>query len=683
VSLTYADMRENARQVADGFERLAGLIGDQPALATSVTHLRERAAKIRNDRFVIAVVGEFKRGKSTIVNALIGERVLPMKVTPCTAILTHIRYHEQKRVMVHFRDGRADGPLEPADFESKYALTIDDIEYASGDEANLSKLEAQYNQAIEDRFGDIDHAEFLWPLELARDGVELVDSPGLEEHPAREQRVIDLLRHADVVIMVLEAVPQFLNQRERRFITQRLKPLGLERRMFCVINRWNMILESLLDPEDAREREQAVAQIEQQIDLNLLPLLGADAGHDPRSRVFRLDGLGALRARMRGGDGATLAATGMPALEAALLAYLGEGRYAARKASDRALLEAVRDDVRKLGAIQLANADRPLQELLDRRRDMDRQLEKAQRAAQHIQSTIKSKGNELGDLLANSLENFIYDDLVPSLDPMVANLDLGPADEVFAFAHQLADVFRPQSSRFAAQIQAHVEPQVVHHFRAKLTEWKELAGLAIIEPKTRELRDELTVELAEYAEAISDAERMATNQQEGARSVNDIVKRWFTSLEGKDVKIGIGGVSFDLAPVVATVTADIALHGALHVSMPVIGFVVSAVLLFIRRERTRAQVRSKVRATIDDNINAFVLRQKDEIRKLLDLRFAEITTDISSRVAEELAFLDNSMRELIEEQRRSEQTAADLRSQHAAFADRAETEIGLLEELAR
>jgi hypothetical protein len=117
--------------------------------------------------------------------------------------------------------------------------------------------------------------------------------------------------------------------------------------------------------------------------------------------------------------------------------------------------------------------------------------------------------------------------------------------------------------------------------------------------------------------------------------------------------------------------------------MPVIGFVVSAVLLFIRRERTRAQVRSKVRATIDDNINAFVLRQKDEIRKLLDLRFAEITTDISSRVAEELAFLDNSMRELIEEQRRSEQTAADLRSQHAAFADRAETEIGLLEELAR
>ncbi len=64
--------------------------------------------KLRKGIVNVVVVGQFKRGKSTLLNAVLGEPVLPMGVTPVTAVVTLVRPGTKRRCRVHFLDGRVD-----------------------------------------------------------------------------------------------------------------------------------------------------------------------------------------------------------------------------------------------------------------------------------------------------------------------------------------------------------------------------------------------------------------------------------------------------------------------------------------------------------------------------------------------------------------------------------------------
>jgi predicted GTPase len=70
---------------------------------------RERLAalqdRLASARLRVLVAGEAKRGKSTLVNALLGRDVLPSGVTPLTAVTTTVRYGDDERVEVRFLDG--------------------------------------------------------------------------------------------------------------------------------------------------------------------------------------------------------------------------------------------------------------------------------------------------------------------------------------------------------------------------------------------------------------------------------------------------------------------------------------------------------------------------------------------------------------------------------------------------
>src|SRR6266571_7233152 len=91
-------------------ERLARGARDLVPLAEMVApHLagraRELAERLEGGRFLISVVGEFKRGKSTLLNALLGRDLLPTGVLPLTAVATEVAYGPEDLVRIHRRDG--------------------------------------------------------------------------------------------------------------------------------------------------------------------------------------------------------------------------------------------------------------------------------------------------------------------------------------------------------------------------------------------------------------------------------------------------------------------------------------------------------------------------------------------------------------------------------------------------
>ncbi|MGL5925372.1 dynamin family protein [Chroococcidiopsis sp.] len=132
------------------------------------SHLEDIKAvenNLRQGVFRFLILGDTKRGKSTFLNALIGENLLPSDVNSCTAILTILRYGREKKVTVYFND---DTKPEQLDFQQfKQAYTIEPSE--------AKELEQDEQQA----FPNVSHALVEYPLPLLEKGIEIIDSPDL------------------------------------------------------------------------------------------------------------------------------------------------------------------------------------------------------------------------------------------------------------------------------------------------------------------------------------------------------------------------------------------------------------------------------------------------------------------------------------------------------------------------
>jgi len=103
----YGSLRTETSLSLDGAARLLRLadlaqdLGAEPVAEEA----RELAARVAEGRFYVACVGQFKRGKSTLLNALVGYEVVPTGYVPVTAVPTVIRFGEELNARVRMRNG--------------------------------------------------------------------------------------------------------------------------------------------------------------------------------------------------------------------------------------------------------------------------------------------------------------------------------------------------------------------------------------------------------------------------------------------------------------------------------------------------------------------------------------------------------------------------------------------------
>src|SRR6185437_7761708 len=131
------------------------------------THLgADIVQKLAADRFHLVVVGEFNHGKSTFVNALLGAHVLPVGVTPTTAVIHHLEYSSEPRTeVVH-----ASGKRVPMPFEQVRLFSV------GGERAPHHSVTAHAHPPAA---GDeVNYLDVGYPAELLRDRIVLVDTPG-------------------------------------------------------------------------------------------------------------------------------------------------------------------------------------------------------------------------------------------------------------------------------------------------------------------------------------------------------------------------------------------------------------------------------------------------------------------------------------------------------------------------
>lgn len=147
----------------------------------------DAAQAIKDGIFKTVIMGTFNNGKSSIINALIGSKILPEAATPATAIISYIRYGKgTNKVFVHFNDGRVE-EMSFHDFFNEYKFNNEDA------------IECKKTNKVT-RFLHIDKSIVNCEMPLLENGVQILDSPGLEDKESATKITINAARNANAIL---------------------------------------------------------------------------------------------------------------------------------------------------------------------------------------------------------------------------------------------------------------------------------------------------------------------------------------------------------------------------------------------------------------------------------------------------------------------------------------------------
>ena len=343
----------------------------------------------RQGVFRLLVLGDMKRGKSTLLNALIGENLLPSDVNPCTALLTFLRYGKEKKVTIYFNDGTAPATVDFKSFKSRY--TIDPTE--------AKKLEQEQKQA----FPNVDYAVVEYPLPLLEKGIEIVDSPGLNDTEARNALSLGYINNCHAILFVLRA-SQPCTLAERRYLENYLKGRGLT--IFFLINAWDQVKESLIDPDDPEELAEAEAKLQRVFKANLGEYCQVDGYDIYDERVFELSSLLALRQRIKNTH-ASLEGTGFPPFLNALNIFLTQERAVAELRQARSLARQSHSRVQEAVELRIPLLGKDVDELKAKMSSVESDFAELRKIRDNFQADIKNKRDSTARTLANSFSEYV------------------------------------------------------------------------------------------------------------------------------------------------------------------------------------------------------------------------------------------------------------------------------------
>jgi GTP-binding protein EngB required for normal cell division len=241
------------------------------------TDVRELFARLAEDRFNLVVVGHFSRGKSSLMNAILGMDRLPTGVIPLTSVITTVAYGSDEKAVLHYHNSYL--PLDiPLNKLADYVTE-------RGNPGNTRGIRA---------------AEVQLPAEILRQGFHFIDTPGLGSSIAENTRTTEaFLPEADAFILVTSYDSPLSG--EELSTLRMIHKSG--RRCFVVLNKQDTVNEA--------DRVEVRAHVQAQLE-------GSFGNAAPA--LYSVSAQQALVARLK--NSADLAQSGLPVLESALIEFL-------------------------------------------------------------------------------------------------------------------------------------------------------------------------------------------------------------------------------------------------------------------------------------------------------------------------------------------------------------------------
>ena len=180
--------------------------------------------QIKQDCFQVVVLGEFKRGKSTFVNALCGSMVLPMDVLPETATINIVLYSDEPKLEIVYKDGLREQCKVSDDVLKRFSASSTDEDLAQ-----------------------IKYLKVGLPIETLKNRICIVDTPGVADlDETRSEITYSYIPNANAILFLLDANAP-LTKTEKDFIENKIIPLGI-RDIIFILNKFDEVDED--DEED-------------------------------------------------------------------------------------------------------------------------------------------------------------------------------------------------------------------------------------------------------------------------------------------------------------------------------------------------------------------------------------------------------------------------------------------------
>ena len=416
---------ELARLLTVSSNYLRRLWPERPSLAQQLEAI---TARLTEERLRIAVLGQFKRGKSTFLNALLGQAVLPTGLLPLTAVPTFLRDGPEYCVEVDYLDGRAGSWMT-----------------AAGPEATLAALRKLVTEEGNPRnAAGIARVQVRLPAPLLAQGIELVDTPGIGSTLQHNtDAAFAVLPECDAAFFVVSVDPP-VTAAELDYL-DRLRAAGIAPIVF-VLNK--------VDYLDAAERAQAAGFLRRAVADNLVELTP--------SPIIEVSAREALAARA-GQDDLRLERSGLPAVERYLANVLARHKrdilHDAVMQKAGAILAAAEADA----ALALRTLELPLADLADRSRQFGEALQVIERQRVRAADLLAGDRKRLHaaiEMEAEALREDARGALIPLIDRAFTEARSDSAAETSArqaIATAIPDLFGTALEHTAGELREQLE----------------------------------------------------------------------------------------------------------------------------------------------------------------------------------------------------------------------------------
>ncbi|HPC55855.1 MAG TPA: dynamin family protein [Methanolinea sp.] len=403
-----------------------------PAMEPQERALSGLRDRLSEGRFQLAVLGQFKRGKSTLLNALLGEDILPSSVIPLTAIPTFIRHGTERTVKVHFLEQGKDGTIPCQSPEEMNRILLD---YVS-EEANPKNRKG------------VSSVEITHPSRILRD-VVLIDTPGIgSTHRHNTEMTLNFLPQCDAALFLVSADPP-ITEVEVDFLRH------VREKVACIF-----FVQNKVDYLTMPERETVIAFIRK--------VLSEKAGIAPEEKIFPVSAKQALLARLTG-DETLLASSGISAITEHLVDFLArEKTRVLSEAVRRKALDVLHDASLRV-SLERKSLGMPIADLEKKLSLFQNKVDEAERQRRQTQDVLSGDHRRVVALLEEvcagireqaemHLQGVASRAMSTGGDPDPRNVEAAIAQEIpVYFEHTLGEVTERFDREMVAVLSAHRE----------------------------------------------------------------------------------------------------------------------------------------------------------------------------------------------------------------------------------
>lgn len=349
-----------------------GNLCDQLEMGETKKDLDIRRKKLMNHKFAVGFMGEFKRGKSTVINALLGQEIMPADILACTATMNRVTYDMTPHAQVIFSDG------------SVTELPVDQIkEY-------VTKL----TEESEKRAESVEEAVVYYPCQFCQNSVDIVDTPGLNDDDRMDRISEQVIPKLDAVVMVVVPGAPF-GKSEAEFVRTKLLASDMGRLIFLV---------NKIDTIRPKERERCVQGIREKIQTAVLDKMKEIYGENSKEyketqakmgdiRIFPISAIQALDGRLDGDD-KLLEESGILEFESALRYMLTVERGALELAAPLAALMRSSYEVARLSEVRKNSLQMSNEKFEVKQQEALRRIQELREKKQREVKRIKNAGKD-------------------------------------------------------------------------------------------------------------------------------------------------------------------------------------------------------------------------------------------------------------------------------------------------